>query len=83
MPDATNVMNFLVSISKIFPCRSERKLFYEPYPIGNRRGLKNLSRMKKHGMFVQIAAIKFSGVPKGAISARFHLISIRNDFSSK
>jgi hypothetical protein len=36
--------------------------------------------MKKQGMFVQIAAIKFSGAPKGAISAKFHLISIRNDF---
>jgi hypothetical protein len=35
--------------------------------------------MKKHGMFVRIVAIKYSGAPNAAISAKFLLIAIRTD----
>ena len=83
IPDATSVTRFPVSISKIFPCRSERKLFYEPSPTGAGRGLKSSSPMKKHAMFVRIAAIKSSEAPSAAISAKLSLTSIRKDTEKK
>jgi hypothetical protein len=60
-PDVINVINFLVSILKIFLWLLAKRLFYGLFRIGERWVLKNGFRMKKPVMSVLNAAIKFSG----------------------
>jgi len=60
-PDVINATNFPVSILKIFPWLSAKRLFYGLFRIGERSVLKNGLKMKKPAIFALNTAIRFSG----------------------
>ena len=68
--DVTSATNFLVSILIIFLWLLAKRLFCGLFRIGESLVLKNGFKMKKPAIFVQNAAIKFSGVLQNVIGVK-------------